>query len=108
MEEREFYDERHDKKIARLNCPHCHQPGDYELGWTVRTKKCQLPPRADEVDRARFAKARSYMVRRDDIVMCKNIRCRKRFEVAGVQSVAFFDSVPVAPGSEDDDNRFNR
>jgi len=23
--------------------------------------------------------------------MCKNMRCRKRFEVAGVQSVAFLD-----------------
>jgi hypothetical protein len=91
MEEREFYDERQEKKTATLNCPHCRQPGDYELSWVVRMKKRQLPPRADERDRARFAKARSYMVRRDDQVMCKNIRCRKRFEVAGVQSVAFLD-----------------
>ena len=43
----------------------------------------------DERDRARFAKAQSYMVRRDDMLGCKNIRCRKRFEVAGIQSVAF-------------------
>ena len=91
MEEREFYDERQEKKIATLNCPHCHQPGDYELNWVVRMKKRQLSPRADERDRARFAKARSYMVRRDDQVMCKNVRCRKRFEVASVQSVAFLD-----------------
>jgi hypothetical protein len=91
MEEREFYDERQEKKTATLNCPHCRQPGDYELSWVVRMKKRQLPPRADERDRARFAKARSYMVRRDDQVMCKNVRCRKRFEVAGVQSVAFLD-----------------
>jgi hypothetical protein len=28
-------------------------------------------------------------VRRDDMVQCKNMRCRKRFEVSGVQSVAF-------------------
>ncbi|MGI9103830.1 MAG: hypothetical protein ACR2IF_15425 [Terriglobales bacterium] len=91
MDEREFYDERQDKKMATMNCPHCHQPGEYELGWIVRTKKRQLPPRADERDRAKFAKARSYMVRRDDMVMCKNMRCRKRFEVSGVQSVAFLD-----------------
>jgi hypothetical protein len=91
MEEREFYDERQEKKTATLNCPHCRQPRDNELSWVVRMKKRQLPPRADERDRARFAKARSYMVRRDDQVMCKNIRCRKRFEVAGVQSVAFLD-----------------
>jgi len=31
------------------------------------------------------------MVRRDDMFMCKNIRCRKLFEVAGVQSVAFLN-----------------
>ena len=91
MDEKDFYDERQDKKLATLNCPHCHQAAEYELGWIVRTKKRQLPPRADERDRAKFAKARSYMVRRDDLVMCKNLRCRKRFEVSGVQSVAFLD-----------------
>jgi hypothetical protein len=57
----------------------------------VRTKRRNLPPRADERDRARFAKARSYMVRREDLIGCKNVRCRKRFEVSGVQSVAFLD-----------------
>jgi hypothetical protein len=91
MDEREFFDERQEKKPATLNCPHCHQAGEYEIGWTVRVKKKQLPGRADERDRARFAKARSYMVRQDDLVMCKNLRCRKRFEVSGVQSVAFLD-----------------
>ena len=91
MEERDLYDERQEKKVATLNCPHCHQSAEYELGWVVRTKKKQLPPRADERDRARFAKARSYMVRRDDLVMCKNMRCRKRFEITAVQSVAFID-----------------
>ena len=91
MEERDFFDERQEKKPALLNCPHCHQSADYEITWIVRTKKRQLAGRADERDRARFAKARSYMVRRDDVVMCKNLRCRKRFEVSGVQSVAFLD-----------------
>jgi hypothetical protein len=91
VEERDFYDEREDKKSARLYCPHCRQEGEYELAWLIRTKKRHLPGRADERDRARFAKARSYMVRRDDLVMCKNLRCRKRFEVTGVQSVAFLD-----------------
>ena len=55
------------------------------------TKKKQLPTRADERDRAKFAKAKSYMVRKDDLLMCKNMRCRKRFEIAGVQSVAFLE-----------------
>ena len=92
MDERDFYEERESKKPHTLTCPHCRQAADYELSWLVRTKKRQLPPRADERDRAKFAKAQSYMVRRDDMVACKNIRCRKRFEVAGVQSVAFLDS----------------
>jgi len=91
MEERDFFDEKESKKAHMLTCPHCQQPGDYELSWFVRTKKRQLPPRADERDRAKFAKAKSYMVRRDDMVACKNPRCRKRFEVAGVQSVAFLE-----------------
>lgn len=91
MEERDFFDERAEKKVATLNCPHCHQAAEYELSWLVRTKKRQLPGRADERDRARFAKARSYMIRKDDMMMCKNMRCRKRFEVSGVQSVAFLD-----------------
>jgi hypothetical protein len=55
----------------------------------VRTKKRSLPGRADERDRARFAKARSYMLRKDDLMACKNMRCRKRFDVSGVQSVVF-------------------
>jgi hypothetical protein len=91
MEEREFFDERPETRTANLTCPNCRETADYELGWLVRRKKKQLPPRADERDRARFAKARSYMVRRDDLVACKNVRCRKRFEVSGVQSVAFLD-----------------
>lgn len=91
MDEREFFDERPDKKMATLNCPHCHQSAEYELIWLVRTKKKQLPGRADERDRARFAKARSYMVRKDDLMVCKNMRCRKRFEISAVQSVAFLD-----------------
>jgi hypothetical protein len=89
MEEREFFDERPEKKIANLNCPHCSQPADYEVTWIVRTKKKQLSGRADERDRARFAKARSYMLRKDDMMACKNVRCRKRFEISSLQSVVF-------------------
>lgn len=91
MEEREMFEEKEQKRSHTLSCPHCRQSADYELAWLVRTKKRQLPPRADERDRAKFAKARSYMVRKDDLVACKNLRCRKRFEVAGVQSVAFLE-----------------
>ena len=67
----------------------CSSDLEYQLSWLIRSKRPQLPRGADERDRARFAKAQSYMVRRDDMVGCKNIRCRKRFDVAGIQSVAF-------------------
>lgn len=89
MEERDFFDERPEQRSHQLTCPHCRQAMEYEISWIVRRKKNQVPRGADERDRARFAKAQSYMVRRDDLVGCKNVRCRKRFEVAGIQSVAF-------------------
>jgi hypothetical protein len=89
MDERDFYDERQEIRKHQLTCPHCRQEGEYEVGWIVRTKKKSLPARADERDRAKFAKAQSYMVRKDDLLACRNMRCRKRFEIAGLQTVAF-------------------
>jgi hypothetical protein len=92
MEERDFFNEQHEQRTHTLTCPHCGKADEYQLAWLVRRKRDSLPRHADERDRARFAKAQSYMVRKDDMVACKNIRCRKRFEVAGVQSVAFLQS----------------
>lgn len=92
MEERDFFDEKQEQRSHTLICPHCGQPEEYQISWLVRRKKNALPRHADERDRARFAKAQSYMVRRDDMVACKNIRCRKRFEVTSLQSVAFLQS----------------
>ena len=48
MDERDFFDEKESKKPHTLTCPHCRQAGEYELSWLVRTKKRQLPGRADE------------------------------------------------------------
>jgi hypothetical protein len=88
MDEREFFDESETLKSATLSCLFCHQTEAYEIRWLVRTKKkMKLPGHADERDRARFAKSRNYMLRRDDFVQCKNPRCRKRFEISGIQSV---------------------
>ena len=89
MEERDFFDETESPKPANLSCLYCHQTDTYDIRWLVRTKKAALRGPADERDRAKFAKARSYMLRRDDFVQCKNPRCRKRFEISGVQSVVF-------------------
>ena len=89
MEERDFFDETETVKPAQLNCDKCHQSETYEVRWILRTKKSALRGPADERDRARFAKARSYMIRRDDFLQCKNPRCRKRFEISGLQTVVF-------------------
>jgi hypothetical protein len=48
-----------------------------------------MPPGGDERDRAKFAKSSSYLVLLDDKVMCKNMRCRKRFDISGIKTTAF-------------------
>jgi hypothetical protein len=83
MDERNFYTEKEETKQIPLVCPHCRQENTFPVRWMVRTKKDQLPRGANDDDRARFAKARTYMVRIDDMVACRNIRCRKRFDLTG-------------------------
>ncbi len=89
MEERAFFIESNTTKAATLNCPFCRVSETYELRWLIRKKKDRVPPGADERDRERFRKAQSYMVLIDDKVACKNVRCRKRFDVSGVKTIAF-------------------
>jgi hypothetical protein len=89
VDERAYYTESQTTKPATLNCPFCRTAETYELRWLVRKKKDRLPPGGDERDRARFQKSSSYMVLLDDKVMCKNIRCRKRFDISGVKTTAF-------------------
>lgn len=89
MDERAFYRESQMTKPATLNCPFCRNSDTYDLKWLVRRKLDRLPGRADERDRAKFAKAASYMVLLDDKAVCKNPRCRRNFEVSGVKTTAF-------------------
>jgi len=91
MEEREFFIETTEQRTHTLTCPKCGQEGEYKVTWVVRRKRGQLPRGADERDRAKFAKAQSYMVRRDEKLACSNIRCRKAFEISTLQSVAFIN-----------------
>ena len=89
MDERAFYTESQTTRPAALNCPFCRTTDTYELQWTLRRKK-DVPPRGmDARDRAKFEKAQSYMVLMDDKVACKNLRCRKRFDVSGIKTMAF-------------------
>ncbi|MFQ5663745.1 MAG: hypothetical protein ACE5HL_07935 [Terriglobia bacterium] len=87
MEERDFYQERRETKPIQLTCPFCRESGEYPIRWVRREKRKQLPGGASADDRQRFARARSYMVRVDEQVACRNLRCRRRFEIPTQQSV---------------------
>ncbi len=89
MDERAFYRESQATKPATLNCPYCKTSETYELKWLVRRKADRLPRQADERDRAKFSKAQSYMVLLDDKAACKNVRCRRTFDISGVKTTAF-------------------
>jgi hypothetical protein len=89
MNERDFFNEKEEIKKATFNCPHCRQSAEYDVRWLKRTRKAQIPRGASEQDRMRFQKSRDYLVRIDDMVACKNVRCRRRFEIPTSQSVVF-------------------
>ena len=99
MDERAFYNESSATKPSVLHCPWCKTSDTYQLHWIVRRKKDRIPGGADERDRARFQKAQSYMVLMDDKVACRNIRCRKRFDISGVKTMAFLVSDAGLPQS---------
>lgn len=89
MHERDIFDEKHETKTATFSCPHCRERADYDVRWIKRTKKKQPPRGMNEQQRAQIAKSRDYMVRVDDMLMCRNMRCRRRFEIPSAQSVVF-------------------
>ncbi|NBO65685.1 MAG: hypothetical protein EBU88_12745 [Acidobacteria bacterium] len=89
MDERDFYLEKQEIKTASFTCPKCRQTSDYQVRWLRRSRKRELPRGASEIDRARFAKARDYLVRVDDMLYCPNQRCRARFDFPNSQTVFF-------------------
>jgi len=89
VDERAYFTESNTTKPASLNCPFCRTVETYEVRWLLRKKKDRLPPGGDDRDRAKFAKAQSYMLLLDDKATCKNQRCRRPFEISGLKTVAF-------------------
>jgi hypothetical protein len=89
MDERQYYSQQPATRAASLNCPYCRSVESYDLRWMLHKKKDKLPPGGDERDRARFQKAQSYMVLLDDKVSCKNLRCRRPFDISGIKTMAF-------------------
>jgi hypothetical protein len=106
MDERQFYIEKQETKNIQLVCPHCHQENAYPIRWVVRTKKKELPRGTGEEDRKRFANARSYMVRVDELTACRNMRCRKRFELTGQSVVLVSDNAGQQPAADFDPETF--
>jgi len=89
VDERAYFTESNTTKPASLNCPFCRTVEMYDVRWLLRKKKDRLPPGGDDRDRAKFAKAQSYMLLLDDKATCKNQRCRRPFEISGLKTVAF-------------------
>lgn len=89
LNERDIFDEKQESKTASFSCPFCRERNDYDVRWIKRTKKKSAPKGIGEQDRLRFDKSRDYMVRVDDVLACRNIKCRKRFEIPSSQSVVF-------------------
>ncbi len=89
MQERDIFDERKERKKANYACTFCGERNDYEILWLKRTKKKKSNKRLNEHERMQFEKSRDYMVRIDDVLICKNNRCRKRFEIPDSHSVVF-------------------
>lgn len=89
MQERDIFDEKQEIKKANFACPYCRERNDYDVRWMKRTKKKHEPRHLNQQDKARFHNSRDYMVRVDDMLMCKNMRCRKRFDIPSSQTVVF-------------------
>jgi hypothetical protein len=87
IDERTFYRESQETKKATLNCTYCKTSDEYSLKWLLRKKIDKLPRNGDERDRAKFAKAASYMVLMDDKATCKH--CRRVFDISGIKTTAF-------------------
>ncbi|MGD0627607.1 MAG: hypothetical protein ABSB32_23270 [Thermodesulfobacteriota bacterium] len=89
MDERDFYTDKPEIKRTTYSCPKCRNSAEFEIRWLRRVKKNHIPAGARDIDRAKFAKARDYLVRADDFLVCQNPRCRRRFEIPNDQTVVF-------------------
>ena len=99
LDERQLFTDKPESRTGRYQCPRCKRTGDYSIRWVRRSKRDRLPPGADETDRAKFAKLRSYLLRVEDEVTCKT--CGKRFEIPSHQSLVFVDQFEGLPNDEE-------
>ena len=95
LSERDLFTDRAETRQGRYQCPKCRRTHEYSIRWVRRAKKDRLPAGADEVDRAKFAKLRDYLLRLDDEVVCK--ACGKKFEIPSQHSLMFVDQLAGLP-----------
>jgi hypothetical protein len=105
LDERALFNDKPETRQGRYQCPKCHRANDYAIRWVRRSKKDRLPPGADEVDRAKFAKLRDYLLRLDDQVACKT--CGKKFEIPSQHSLVFVDQLEGLPNEEELEREIN-
>lgn len=89
MHEKDIFDEKQEIKKASFACSFCGERNDYDVRWLKRTKKKKTRGGLNEHDKMQLEKSKDYMVRVDDVLMCKNNRCRRRFEIPSSQSIVF-------------------
>lgn len=99
IDERAFFTEQPETRQARYQCPRCRRTAEYSIRWVRRTKKDKPPAGADELDRAKFAKLRDYVLRLDDEVTCK--ACGKKYEIPSHHSLMFVDQLAGLPNAEE-------
>jgi hypothetical protein len=99
LDERAFFTEKPETRLGQYQCPKCRRTGEYSIRWVRRSKKDRLPGGTDEVDRAKFAKLRDYLLRLDDEVNCKT--CGKKFEIPSQHSMFFVDQLAGLPNAEE-------
>ncbi|HKT80280.1 MAG TPA: hypothetical protein VJP86_08670 [Vicinamibacterales bacterium] len=99
LDERAFFTDKPETRPGRFTCPKCRRANDYSVRWVRRSKKDRPPAGADEMDRAKFAKLRDYLLRLDDEVVCKS--CGRKFEIPSQQSMIFVDQLAGLPNDEE-------
>ena len=95
LDERDLFTEKPETRPGRYQCLRCRRTAEYGIRWIRRSKKDRLPAGASEEDRAKFAKARNYLLRLDDQVTCK--ACGKRFEIPSQHSLMIADQLAGLP-----------
>jgi predicted RNA-binding Zn-ribbon protein involved in translation (DUF1610 family) len=99
LDERALFTDKPETRPGRYQCPKCRRTDEYRIRWVRRSKRDRLPPGADEVDRAKFAKLRDYLLRLDDEVTCTS--CGKKFEIPSQHALMFVDQMAGLPNEED-------